>query len=96
MAAVAISCVFIWKDPSPAMQTTWSSGQPILAPMAAGKPKPMVPRPPLEMNVRACSRWICWCAHIWCWPTSVVTTLASGSSFSESSCSTTSGAILSG
>ena len=49
MAAVAISWEFIWNDPSPAMQTTVVIGvQPTAAPMAAGKPKPMVPRPPLE------------------------------------------------
>ena len=58
--AVAISCTFIWNEPSPAMQTTSSSGQPILAPMAAGKPKPMVPAPPDERNVRACSRRMFW------------------------------------
>ena len=52
MAAVAISWLFIWNDPSPAMHTTWASGRPMAAPMAAGKPKPMVPRPPLERKVR--------------------------------------------
>ena len=92
--AVAISWLFIWNEPSPAMQTTCSSGQPILAPMAAGKPKPIVPRPPEEMKVRACSRWMFCRAHIWCWPTSVVTIEACGSSLSESVSSTTSGAIL--
>ena len=94
--AVAISCEFIWKEPSPATQTTSDSGHPILAPMAAGKPKPMVPRPPDEMNVRACSRWMFWCAHIWCWPTSVVTMEASGSSFWDSLWRTTSGAMALG
>ena len=64
MAAVAISWEFIWNDPSPATQTTWSSGQPKAAPMAAGKPKPMVPRPPEEMNVRGFSRSMNCAAHI--------------------------------
>ena len=45
-AHVASSCVFIWTEPSPAMQTTVSSGQPTFAPIAAGRPKPIVPRPP--------------------------------------------------
>ena len=34
------------------------------APMAAGKPKPMVPRPPEEMNVRGISRSMNCAAHI--------------------------------
>ena len=50
MAAVAISWLFIWNDPSPATHTTVLSGHPMAAPMAAGKPKPMVPRPPDEMK----------------------------------------------
>lgn len=52
-----------------------------LGAVAAGNPNPMVPSPPLERNVRACSRRMRWCAHIWCCPTSVVTIEASGSSF---------------
>ena len=43
----------IWKPPSPATTQTSSSGRAILAPMAAGRAKPMVPRPP-EV-IRACS-----------------------------------------
>ena len=38
--------MFIWIEPSPAMQTTTWSGQPTFAPIAAGRPKPIVPRPP--------------------------------------------------
>ena len=34
------------KLPSPAMSTTGRSGLAAFAPMAAGKPQPMVPRPP--------------------------------------------------
>ena len=41
--------------------------------MAAPIPKPMVPRPPLEMNLRFLLNLRYWPAHIWCWPTSVTT-----------------------
>jgi len=34
------------KLPSPAMSTIGTSGLAALAPMAAGKPQPIVPRPP--------------------------------------------------
>ena len=44
--AVASSGRVIWNPPSPTMAHTDRSGQPSLAPMAAGKPKPMVPAPP--------------------------------------------------
>ena len=55
-AAVAISWLFIWNDPSPATHTTRFSGQPMAAPIAAGKPNPMVPKPPDDKNVRGASR----------------------------------------
>ena len=45
------------------------------APMAAGKPKPIVPRPPDDRKLRGASRSTLWAAHIWCCPTSVTTTL---------------------
>ena len=45
-AQVASSCAFICTEPSPAMQQTSCSGQPTAAPIAAGSPKPIVPRPP--------------------------------------------------
>ena len=45
-AHVASSWAFIWTEPSPAMQTTSWSGQPTAAPIAAGRPKPIVPSPP--------------------------------------------------
>ena len=64
--------------------------------MAAGKPKPIVPKPPDEMNERGRSRAMCCAAHIWCCPTSVTTMLFSGSSASESFSMTTSGTISSG
>ena len=36
--AVASSCIVIWKQPSPSMLITVASGQPTLAPIAAGTP----------------------------------------------------------
>ena len=36
-AQVASSWMFIWNEPSPERQTTAASGQPTLAPIAAGK-----------------------------------------------------------
>ena len=45
-AQVASSCAFICTEPSPATQQTSWSGQPTAAPIAAGSPKPIVPRPP--------------------------------------------------
>ena len=40
----------IWKLPSPLMTTTGQSGLPIFAPMAEGRPYPIVPSPPEVMN----------------------------------------------
>jgi len=65
------SWMFIWIDPSPAMSKTRLSGLAICAPMAAGKPKPMVPSPPEEMKVRGSVYSKNWAAHIWFCPTSV-------------------------
>jgi hypothetical protein len=45
---VASSCIVIWKPPSPTIAQVSRSGAPSAAPMAAGTPYPMVPRPPLE------------------------------------------------
>ncbi len=42
---VPSSCTFIMKEPSPEIQITVSSGRATCAPTAAGRPKPMVPRP---------------------------------------------------
>ena len=55
-AQVASSCMFICTDPSPAMQTTVWSGQPIFAPIAAGRPKPIVPRPPELIHRRGLAK----------------------------------------
>ena len=43
---VASSWTFMISEPSPARQTTWSSGIATFAPIALGRPKPIVPRPP--------------------------------------------------
>ena len=54
-------------------------GQPTLAPMAAGRPKPIVPRPPDWIQRRGLAKLKYCAAHIWCWPMSVET-IASGRS----------------
>ena len=56
-AQVASSWMFIWIEPSPAMQTTVWSGQPTAAPSAAGRPKPIVPRPPELIQRRGWLKW---------------------------------------
>ena len=50
--AVASSHIVIWKPPSPTTTQTSFSGHAILAPMAAGSAKPIVPRPPEVMSDR--------------------------------------------
>ncbi len=49
---VASSHIVIWKPPSPTMTQTSASGRAILAPIAAGSAKPIVPRPPEVMSER--------------------------------------------
>ena len=70
--AVASSLRHMPKLPSPVTSTVRCPVA-IWAPMAAPMPKPMVPRPPLEMNRRFSLNSQVWAAHIWCWPTSVAT-----------------------
>src|SRR6266702_4679010 len=41
------------------------------APVAAGTPKPIVPRPPEEIMLRGWLQRMNCAAHIWCWPTPV-------------------------
>jgi len=65
--------MFIWSEPSPAMPMTVFFGKAICAPMAAGKPKPIVPSPPEVRKVRGLSYLKNCAAHIWFCPTSVVT-----------------------
>src|SRR3569623_2029617 len=43
---VESSCMHIWMLPSPVTQATVASGCASCTPIAAGRPKPMVPRPP--------------------------------------------------
>ncbi len=74
---MTISCPVIWKQPSPSTQTTVASGRAALAPIAAGMPKPIVPRPPEVMKLRGRSQRRYCIAHIWCWPTPVVKTTSS-------------------
>ena len=57
---------------SPSTSMTILSGRANCAPMAAGRPNPMVPMLP-EVSQRRGSRKSEYCAaHIWCWPTPVV------------------------
>ena len=51
-AMVASSAIVIWKPPSPTTTHTSASGRAILAPIAAGSAKPIVPRPPDVMSER--------------------------------------------
>ena len=70
---VASSGIDIWKPPSPTMENTSLSGRANCAPMAAGRPKPMEPRPPELIHSRGELKRMNCAAHIWCWPTSEVT-----------------------
>jgi hypothetical protein len=49
--------MFICTDPSPAMHTTGTSGHATAAPIAAGSPKPIVPRPPELIHRRGSGKW---------------------------------------
>ena len=51
MAQVASSWFVIWKQPSPSIAQTVASGRPVLAPIAAGTAKPIVPSPPELIQV---------------------------------------------
>ena len=63
--------MFIWIEPSPAMQRRSARrAAPTAAPIAAGRPKPIVPRPPELIQRRGLAKWKYCAAHIWCWPTS--------------------------
>ena len=54
---VESSCAFICTEPSPATQHTTRSGQPTAAPIAAGRPKPIVPSPPELIHRRGWGKW---------------------------------------
>ena len=51
LVAVAISFIFILKQPSPAMFITTLSLFATFVPIAAPRPYPIVPAPPDEINV---------------------------------------------
>jgi hypothetical protein len=51
---VASSCTVMISEPSPARHTTWSSGHATFAPIADGRPKPIVPAPPELIQRRGC------------------------------------------
>ena len=55
IAQVASSWLVIWKQPSPSMAHTTASGRAILAPIAAGTAKPIVPSPPELSQLRGFS-----------------------------------------
>ena len=77
-AMVASSCTFIMKPPSPLTRTTVRSGQANCAPIAAGRPKPIVPSAPLVRWLRGWVNRQCCATHIWCWPTSQATMASAG------------------
>src|SRR5262249_13909129 len=65
------------KPPSPTRPTTFRSGAPSLAPIAAAGEKPIVANPPLVMNDPGCNDGSCWPAPFLFQPTSV-TAITSG------------------
>src|SRR5688500_14118611 len=69
----------ILNEPSPAISTTGTLGLAALTPLEDGNPTHMVPRPVELKNVPGVitSKWRD--AHIWHWPTSVVTIALAGS-----------------
>ena len=70
------SWMHIWMLASPVTQHTSASGCASCTPIAAGSPKPMVPRPPELIQRRGRSNLYSCATHIWCWPTSEVTKAA--------------------
>ncbi len=58
-------------EPSPAISNTSLFGNANCAPIAAGKPYPIVPKPPEDIQVRGFLYLKNCAAHIWFWPTSV-------------------------
>ena len=79
--------MFIWKLPSPSMSITVARGFATAAPSAAGRPKPIEPSPPLVIQQRSRSNLKCCAAHIWCWPTPVLTITSRGSGTSRATIS---------
>src|SRR3989304_6957442 len=67
---VESSCRHIWIDDSPVTHATVAPGFAICTPIAAGRPKPIVPRPPELIQDRGLSNLLNCAAHLWCLPTS--------------------------
>src|SRR3954447_7100810 len=83
------SWMHIWIDALPVTHATVAFGFTSCTPIAAGRPKPIVPRPPELIQRRGLSNLKYCAAHIWCWPTSEVTNtspLVSSYSFSITDC----------
>ena len=57
---------------SPSMSMTSRPGFATCAPIAAGRPKPIVPMLPEVSQRRGAPKSNICAAHIWCWPTPVV------------------------
>jgi hypothetical protein len=63
--------MFMRTEASPSMSITSRSGLANCAPMAAGKPNPIVPMEPEVSHWRGLLKSKYCAAHIWCWPTPV-------------------------
>jgi hypothetical protein len=61
-ARVASSWMFMRSDPSPVTQTTRASGFAREAPIAVGRPKPIVPKPPEVRKLRGRLIFMAWAA----------------------------------
>src|SRR2546425_9269293 len=86
---VESTCRHIWIDDSPVTQDTVAPGLAGCTPIAAGRPKPIVPRPPELIQRRGSSNLKNCAPHIWCWPTSEVTKaspLVTSYNFSSTNC----------
>src|SRR5512142_774174 len=64
--------MFIWMLPSPVTQATVAPGCASCTPIAAGRPKPIVPKPPELIQRRGLSNSLYDAPHICGWPTSDV------------------------
>src|SRR4026208_1578091 len=86
---VESSCRHIWIEDSPVTQATVAPGLASCTPIAAGRPKPLAPRPAGVLQPRGAADLDTCAAHIWCWPTSEVTKaspLVASYSFSSTNC----------
>src|SRR5437667_12797471 len=86
---VESSCRHIWIDDSPVTHATVAPGLASCTPIAAGSPKPIVPRPPEFIQHRGRSNLLPCAAHILCWPTSertMASPLVTSYNFPSASC----------